>query len=255
MSGLISTRQEGAVLHVTLQRPEKRNALSRPLIAELAHVFTNWRDREDIALAVLTGAGDKAFASGGDLRELDGLRAEPDVHAFSAATRAALDTIRFFPVPVLGVLNGDALGGGAELAMACDMRIAFPHARIGFLQGQLNIATSWGGGNDLFDVLGPGRALFLLGTAEVLGAQKAMDLGLIEAVAPAGDEEQFIAATIARLAERKPQVMRAFKSLALRKRSGAGPEERASHESRHFTQTWLHDDHWAAVAAFMNRAR
>ena len=250
---LVTTRVDGAVLYVTLQRPEKRNALSRQLLAELANTFTTWRERDEITLAVLTGAGDKAFASGGDLKELDTLRTESEALAFSTATRAALDTIRHFPVPVVAVLNGDALGGGAELALACDIRIARAHARIGFLQGQLNIATSWGGGTDLFNVLSPGRALFLLCTAEVLSAQRALELGLLEAVAPVEDAEQFIDSTIARLAARKPQVMRAFKSLALMKRSGASSEEQAKQEGDQFARTWVHDDHWAAVAAFMNR--
>ncbi|MGB9116443.1 enoyl-CoA hydratase/isomerase family protein [Bradyrhizobium sp.] len=84
------------------------------------------------------------------------------------------------------MLNGDALGGGAELAMACDLRVAMPHARIGFLQAKLNIATAWGGGTDLFNIVGPSRAMRLLTTAEVLGAADARQLGLVDAVAPEG---------------------------------------------------------------------
>lgn len=253
MSSFVDARVEGAVLHVTLQRPDKRNALSRPLLGELAATFTAWRDNQELSLVVLSGAGDKAFASGGDLKELDALRTEAEALAFAATTRAALDTIRYFPVPVLAVLNGDALGGGAELALACDMRIARSHARIGFLQGQLNIATSWGGGTDLFNVLSPSCALQVLCTAEVFGAEAAKNIGLVEAVA-SGDEAEFVASFIARLSARKPQVMRAFKSLAVMRRSGADSAQKAEQEGSHFARTWIHDDHWAAVASFMNRA-
>ena len=116
MSELVATDFEDGVLHVTLLRPEKRNALSNALIAAIGATFTTWSERDDVSVAVLTGAGDKAFASGGDLKELESLREEADAVAFAARTRAALDTIRRFPVPVVAVLNGDAFGGGAELA-------------------------------------------------------------------------------------------------------------------------------------------
>ena len=242
------------MLTVTLRRPEKRNALSRPLIAELARAFTSWRDREDIAVAVLTGEGDKAFASGGDLKELSAVRTEADCLAFAGETRAALDTIRRFPVPVVAALNGDALGGGAELAVACDIRIAAPHARIGFLQGTLNISTAWGGGTDLFRLVGPARAMLLLSTAEALDANRALGLGLIDAVADAA--EPFAAAVagfVGRLAVRRPQVARAFKSLAVAHRYGAAAAEMAAIETRAFAQTWVHADHWAAVETVFNR--
>lgn len=251
--GLVTSSDEGSVLTVTLRRPEKRNALSRPLIAELARTFTQWRDREDIAVAVLTGEGVKAFASGGDLRELGAVRSEADALAFAEETRTALDTIRRFPVPVVAALNGDALGGGAELALACDLRFAASHARIGFLQGTLNISTAWGGGTDLFRLVGPARALLLLSTAEALDAPRALSLGLIDAAADGA--EPFAAALagfVARLA-RPPQVARAFKSLAVAHRYGAPAAEMAAIETRELVRTWVHADHWAAVEAVFNR--
>jgi enoyl-CoA hydratase len=248
------TSFEGGVLTATLQRPEKRNALSRPLLAQVAAVFEEWSSRDDVVLAVLTGAGDKAFASGGDLKELEALRSEDQAVAFAAETRAALDRIRRFPVPVVAVLNGDALGGGAELALACDLRIAAAHARIGFLQGRLNIATAWGGGTDLFQLVPPSRALHLLCTAEILPASRALEIGILDAVAPAdADPAEFIKAYIGRLSRQKPQVMRAFKALAIMHRFGARPDDKAASEGSRFAATWVHDDHWAAVAEMGRR--
>jgi enoyl-CoA hydratase len=253
---LVGASFEGGVLTVTLQRPEKRNALSRDLIGQIAATFERWSGRDDIVLAVLTGAGDKAFASGGDLKELKALRTEPDAVAFAAETRAALDTIRRFPVPVVAILNGDALGGGAELALACDLRIAAAHARIGFLQGRLNIATAWGGGTDLFQLVPPSRALKLLCTAEILSAQDALAIGLLDAVAPPdGDHAGFLASYLKPYAAQKPQVMRAFKALAIQHRFGAGPQEKAASEGARFAEAWVHPDHWAAVEAMETRAR
>lgn len=254
MSDLVTGTEENGVLTVTLRRPEKRNAMNRPLIAELARTFTRWGEREDVVVAVLTGAGDKAFASGGDVKELSILRDEAETLAFADETRAALDTIRRFPVPVVAALNGDALGGGAELALACDLRIAAAHARIGFLQGRLNIATAWGGGTDLLQLLGSARALSLLCTAEALDAPRALGLGLIDAVAPAAEGfGAFGASFVAHLAAQKPQVMRAFKSLAIAHRSGATAADMALVESRAFARTWVHADHWAAVDAMFAR--
>ena len=254
MTDLVTSGDAGGVLTVTLRRPEKRNALSRPLIAELARTFTGWRDRADIVVAVLIGEGGKAFASGGDLKELAAVRTEAESLAFAEDTRAALDTIRRFPVPVVAALNGDALGGGAELALACDIRFAAPHARIGFLQGTLAISTAWGGGTDLFRLVGPARALLLLATAEALGADRALGLGLIDAVAdPAEPFADALAAFVGRLAVRRPQVMRAFKALAIAHRDGAPAADMAAIETRAFAETWVHADHWEAVDTVFNR--
>ncbi len=248
MNNLVATRFSDGVLHVTLSRPEKRNALSDALIAAIGTTFAEWSAREDVSLAILTGSGDKAFASGGDLKELEALRGEPEARAFAARTRAAFDQIRRFPVPVIAVLNGDALGGGAELAMACDHRLALAHARIGFLQAKLNIATAWGGGTDLFTLVGPSRAVRILATAQIFPAVDAQRLGLVDAVAQAGDQANgFVQSYIDEMKQR-PQVMRAIKSLAIMHRFGGSTEERASREGACFAAAWVHDDHWSAVA-------
>jgi enoyl-CoA hydratase len=249
VSDLVATAFENGVLRVTLMRPEKRNALSDALIAEIGATFAHWSTREDVAIATLTGAGDKAFASGGDLKELESMRTEAEALAFAARTRRAFDQIRRFPVPVVAIVNGDALGGGAELSMACDQRIGLAHARIGFLQAKLNIAPAWGGGTDVFTLLGPSRALRLVSTAEILLAPEALRVGLFDTVAPAGDAaEEFISTYIAQMTQ-KPQVMRAIKSLAIMHRFGGTIEERAKSEGAGFANAWVHDDHWAAVAA------
>jgi enoyl-CoA hydratase/carnithine racemase len=149
---------------------------------------------------------------------------------------------------VVAVLNGDALGGGAELAMACDLRVAMAHARIGFLQAKLNIATAWGGGTDLFKIVGPSRALRLLATAEILSAEEAQRQGLVDAVAPEGPAAtDFVQSYVAQMTQ-PPQVMRAVKSLAIMHRFGGSAEERAAREGARFAAAWVHDDHWAAVA-------
>lgn len=250
MTGLVSTNFAEGVLTITLQRPESRNALNLALIAEIGATFLKWRDREDVVVAVLTGAGEKAFCAGGDLKELMAIRDEAAAADFATSTRAALDQIRRFPVPVVALVNGDALGGGAELSLACDIRIATANARIGFLQSSLGITTSWGGGSDLFRLLPASKAVHLLATAELMKADRAHEIGLFDTVAPAGDAgKAFVEAYIAKLAQRKPQVMRAIKALAIGHRFGASAAEQSATETAQFVTTWVHDDHWAAVAA------
>lgn len=252
---LVDTHLEGGILTVRLNRPDKRNALSTALGGAMAAAFTAFRDDDGVAIAVLTGAGDRAFASGGDLAELSAVRTLAAATAMSAQFRAAFDTVRTFPVPVIAALNGDALGGGAELALACDIRIAAPHARIGFLQGRLALSTAWGGGSDLIATVGMARALRLLGRAEILSASAAHAEGLIDAVgAPDQPFDGFVADYVAGFAARTPGVMRAFKALASASRSGAGRDAMNRIETDHFARNWVHDDHWAAVAASLGKA-
>lgn len=251
MSALLTTRFVDGVLWVTMTRAEKRNALSDALIAAIGDTFDEWRKFDGAALVVLTGAGDKAFASGGDLKELEAMRDEQEALAFAKRTRAVFDKIRAFPVPVVALLNGDALGGGAELCMACDLRIALAHARMGFLQAKLNIATAWGGGTDLFSLVGSARAIRILATAQIYNASEALAAGLVDAVAPSDGAEAFVSEYLAQM-KRPPQVMRAIKSLAVMRRFGGTPGERALQESQYFAAAWTHDDHWAAVAEMMS---
>jgi len=173
-------------MSVTIERADKRNALSRAILSEIQVAFSKHAADETIRMATLTGAGDKCFAAGGDLRDLQSVRTFEEARLMAEQAKQALDAIRNFPVPVVALLNGDALGGGAELAMACDFRLAAAHARIGFLQGRLNISSAWGGGIDLFQTLGRARALFLLGTCEMVDGDRALELGLIEAMADEG---------------------------------------------------------------------
>ena len=166
--------------------------------------------------------------------------------------KLALAAVRAFPVPVVAALNGDALGGGAELSMACDMRIAAPHARIGFIQGRLAISSAWGGGVDLMRLLGPSVALQLLTRSEVLDAPTARQIGLVNAV---GDDglpfEEAVADFLRPMQRQSPHVMRAFKALAMPLRI-EGRAVLDLIETEHFSTTWAHPDHDAAVAGILN---
>lgn len=230
------------VLFVTIRRAAKRNTLSRSALAGLQAAFDAHAADASLVGAVVTGEGDKAFAAGGDLHEFDAAR---DLEAAADLARTAsdaLDAVRRFPLPVIAAINGDALGGGAELAVACDLRIMAAHARIGFIQGKLAIPTGWGGGGDLRRILGGHAAFRLLIEARILDAGAALATGLVDEVAADGALAATLQAALARLRDRSPQVLRAFKAVT-RPPRGAGEAEI---EMNNFIECWLHADHWAA---------
>lgn len=251
---LLVTMRDG-LLEVEINRPEKRNALSRSVLAELQTIFRDHADIGALRLAVLKGAGDRSFAAGGDLADLASVKGADAAETMAREAKEALAAIRGFPVPVVAGLNGDALGGGAELAMACDMRVSANHARIGFIQGRLAISSAWGGGVDLMRLAGPALGLRLLTRSELVPAAEAQGMGLIDAVAEDGQSlDEAIAGFIAPMQKQAPQVMRAFKALAIELRCN-GRQVLDDIETRHFGQVWAHPDHDQAVTQLLNRKR
>jgi enoyl-CoA hydratase len=235
------------VLRLTINRPEKRNALSMDLLDELGSILSSNAANPDLKCAVITASGDRCFAAGGDLKELNAVRSREDAEAMSKRGRAALDAVRSFPLPVVAGLNGLALGGGAELAMACDLRVAAPNAEIGFLQGQLNVTTAWGGGIDLVATVGVQSALDLLITARRLSAQEALELGMINQLCePDQSLTECLSDFLRPYLQRSNQVLRGYKSLATAQKRSAH-ERLSAIEQQHFITTWIHADHWTAV--------
>lgn len=243
----------GPVLRLTINRPEKRNALSLALLDAIGETLAQHAGDAAIRCAVITAAGDRCFAAGGDLQELDAIRSEADTRAMSRRGRAALDRVRAFPVPVIAALNGHALGGGAELAVACDLRVAAPHAEMGFLQAQLAVTTAWGGGIDLALTIGDRAALRVLATSARLEASRAQDLGLVDWVCAPGQAldacvDQFLAPYL----ERTRDVLAGVKAVTTAERRRAHAAL-AQVEEDHFVRTWTHADHWSAVAQSLQK--
>lgn len=249
----LRTVVDRGVLRVVIDRAEKRNALSRAVLTEIGAVFAGHAADGDLRLAVLSGAGDRSFAAGGDLKDLQAVRGEAAAAEMASAAKAALMEIRRFPTPVIAALNGAALGGGAELAMACDMRIAVRHATVGFIQGRLAISTAWGGGVDLVRLLGPARALELLCRADVLEAPRAAALSLVNLCGEEGEDvEALIDRFTAPMMRQAPQVMRAFKAVSRTAHNAARAAD-DDLETALFAGTWAHPDHDAAVEQLFAR--
>lgn len=247
----LTVAEQAGVVSVTISRERKRNALSLEVLGEIRSVFASYARDPAIRAATVTGAGDKSFAAGGDLRELDSVRTAEDTGTMSNSARAALDAIRNFPVPVVAILNGTALGGGAELAMACDFRLATPNSSMGFIQGTLNITTAWGGGLDLIERIGSAPALRLLATAKILSAREALEIGVVDALTDASQPvEVSVANFMAPFLAGKPHVLRAMKALRLAAKSNV-LKGLAALETQHFIDCWIDDAHWEAADAVL----
>ena len=234
----IRSRIDDAVLTVTIDRPRQRNALSRDTLREIDDAFTRHTDSDTLKVAVLTGSGGQAFAAGGDLKEFSRITDRAQTEALFDIADRTLTAVRQFPLPTVALIDGVALGGGAELAMACDFRLATANSRIGYVHAALAITPGFGGGSDLIRRLGPDRALLHMLRAEPLPASEAQQWGLIDEVGEPGQTPEALRDRfIEPILQRPVQVIRTLKALTRSKQA----------EREGFIDCWLHDDHWAAL--------
>jgi methylglutaconyl-CoA hydratase len=181
----LTLEQDGPYRIVTLNRPERMNALSRALLHEIAAAFRALAEDRDARVVIVTGAGDKAFCAGADLKERQGMT-ENEVRLLLRLYRDAFGAIDRCPKPVVAAINGVALGGGFEVALACDLRVCAPGAVVGLPETSLAIIPGAGGTQRLSRLVGPGRAKELILMARKCSASEALAQGLVTAVAREG---------------------------------------------------------------------
>jgi enoyl-CoA hydratase/carnithine racemase len=178
--------KKGSIAYVTIDRPKVLNALNTPTWTDLHTAFEDVKKDASVRGVVLTGAGDKAFIAGADISELANVDAY-DAEESSRFGQGVLDLIENLGKPVIAAINGFALGGGCETAMACTIRIAVEHARFGQPEVKLGLLPGGGGTQRLPRLVGKGRALQLILTGETISAQEAYRIGLVNEVVPAAD--------------------------------------------------------------------
>ena len=178
--------KKGAIAYVTLNRPKVLNALNRRTWEDLQTAFADARKDSAIRGVILTGAGDKAFIAGADIGELSRVTA---VEAEQSSTfgQGVLNLIESLGKPVVAAINGFALGGGCETAMACSIRVATENAKFGQPEVKLGVLPGGGGTQRLPRLVGKGRALQLILSGEMISAQEAYRIGLVNEVVPAAD--------------------------------------------------------------------
>jgi enoyl-CoA hydratase/carnithine racemase len=178
--------KKGPIAYVTLNRPKVLNALNQRTWQDLKAAFEDARDDADVRGAILTGAGDKAFIAGADIGELAKVNAI-DAERSSTFGQGVLNLIENLGKPVVAAINGFALGGGCETAMACTIRLASESARFGQPEVKLGVPPGGGGTQRLPRLVGKGRALQLILSGEMISAQEAYRIGLVNEVVPAAD--------------------------------------------------------------------
>lgn len=169
---------EDGILTITINRPDKLNALNEETILELRAAFTTAKDVSNLKGIILTGSGEKAFVAGADISEFVGKNPE-QAKALAQRGHDIFNSIEAMPVPVIALVNGFALGGGCELSMACHLRIATPNAKFGQPEVNLGIIAGYGGTQRLIQYVGKARSLELHLTADMIDAEKALHYGLV----------------------------------------------------------------------------
>lgn len=249
--GGVSLDLHDKVAVITIDRPAVRNAIGFATVDELEQAIGDV-ESSDAAVVVLRGGGDRAFVSGGDLKELARIRSHEQAVAMAARNRAVLDRLAGLPIPVIAALNGHALGGGAEVAVAADIRIAAADITIGFTQVSLGIMPAWGGAERLCQLIGRSRAMLAVMSGNRYDAAAAERLGLVDLVVPREDFDAAWHALAIQIAASAPGASRAIKRVI----DAAAPavhDELAEVATETFAALWAAPAHWEAVEAMTQR--
>jgi enoyl-CoA hydratase len=244
--------RQGRVAIITINRPEKRNALNIKTREEGAALLDQLRTDDSVGVVVFTGAGDKAFIAGADIAEFAGRTAtmQRDVMT-SRSLFTAIDT---FPKPVIAMINGYCLGGGCELALACDIRIASENASFGQPEINLGIIPGGGGTQRLTRVVGEGKAMEMILTGEIIDARTAFSIGLVNHVVPA-DQLQAKTLEIAnRIADKSPLALQ-FAKEAVKLASRSNLDEGLRREVDLFALCFSTEDKDEGVSAFLEKRK
>src|SRR5260370_24206889 len=247
---LVERRERVAI--ITINRPEKRNALNIQTRAEGAAVLDELRADESVRVVVFTGAGDKAFIAGADIAEFaDRTAIEQREVMLERGLFNAIDT---FPKPVIAMVNGYCLGGGCELALACDIRIASAKASFGQPEINLGIIPGGGGTQRLTRLVGEGKAMELILTGAIIDAETALTLGLVNHVVPADQLETKTMEIANRIAEKSPIALRLAKE-AIKAASRSNLKEVLRREVDLFALCFSSADKDEGVKAFLEKRK
>jgi enoyl-CoA hydratase len=243
----------GAVRRITLNRPDKLNALNHATLTELHAAFETAGTDDAVRVVVLTGAGPKAFVAGADIAEMNGL-SPVQARDFSRHGQRLMSRIEQLGKPVLAMINGFALGGGLELAMACHLRIAADSAKLGQPEVNLGLIPGFGGTQRLLRLTGRGAALELCLLGTPIDAARAAQIGLVSRVVPADQLEAETQKWAELLAAAAPQALRGVLDAVLL--GGEAPLETGlDYETQAFALAFSTDDMKEGTGAFLARRK
>ncbi len=250
MEPAVLLEREGRVAILTINRPKKLNALNQE-VRDLSLQYLEEIENDDsVGVVVVTGAGDKSFIAGADISEFEG-RSPFDQREAMRFPRV-FDVMANFPKPVIAMINGFCLGGGCELSMSCDMRIASDRARIGQPEINLGLIPGGGGTQRLPRLVGMGQAMKIILTGEMLGAEEAHRIGLVDEVVPHEQLRERTLELAGKIAAKSPLTVRVAKE-AMRASERLNIEDGIVYERDLFCLCFSTEDKKEGVAAFLEK--
>ena len=247
---LLKEKLEGRVALLTVNRPDKMNALNGEVRCALIGALEELRKDDEVRVVVLTGAGEKAFIAGADIGEFKDARPAQQYEAMQSGN--IYSAMEEFPKPVIVMINGFCLGGGCELSMACDIRIASDRARIGQPEINLGLIPGGGGTQRLPRLVGEGRAMKMIYSGEMIGAEEAGRIGLVDEVVPAEQLRERTLEIARSIASKSPIALRAAKETILAARR-MPMDEGLKFERAWFSLLFSTQDMDEGVSAFLEK--
>jgi len=247
---LLETKDRISIL--TVNRPDKRNALNQPTRDEIVHALDTLRSSTDSRVLIVTGAGDKAFIAGADINEFEGRTSLTQRDAMKGLR--LFDAVEEFPKPVIAMINGFCLGGGLEVALACDLRFASENAKLGQPEINLGIIPGGGGTQRLTRLVGEGKSMELILTGDLIDAAHAKEIGLVNDVYAVNELRDRVYALAARIAEKSPIALRMAKE-AVKTAARTNLREGLSRETDLFCLTFGSQDKEEGVRAFLEKRK
>lgn len=212
MTDQIITRKDGAVARIVFNNPARHNAMSYEMWEATARAMETYATDDSVRVVVLSGAGGKAFVSGADISKFGAERAsEEGIAKYNAMTIRAYDAIHAFPKPTIAMIQGFCMGGGAAIAVCCDIRVATPSSRFGIPAAKLGLGYEYAGVKRLVDLVGPSFAKEIFYTARQFDAEEARMMGLVNRVVPDGEIETFVKGYAETIAGNAPLTIGAIK--------------------------------------------
>ncbi|MEM2148135.1 MAG: enoyl-CoA hydratase-related protein [Candidatus Bathyarchaeia archaeon] len=249
---IIYEKNEG-VATITLNRPEALNAFSEEVVNEVIRALEDVKADENIRVVVLTGAGEKAFSAGADIKAMKGMNALK-ARKLSQTGEKLCVALENLEKPVIAAINGYALGGGLEVAMACDLRIASENARMGQTEINIGLIPGWGGTQRLTRLIGMTKAKELVFTGKIIDAKTAEQLGLVNMVVPQDKFRETVQQFAVELAQKAPVAIKVAKAL-INKGAEASLDAALALESEGFGVVASSEDLQEGVSAFIEKRK
>lgn len=248
----VLTCERNGIFEIQLNRPEVRNAIDYDVITEFENILKYVKNNDSIKALVVTGAGRQVFCSGGDLSVFHQLTTQKDAYFMLSRMGDILYEWMMLPVPTFALLNGTAVGGGCELATACDFRIARKGAKVGFIQGKLAITTGWGGASMLFEKLPYDKAMGMLMSAKMITTEEAYSLGFVTKLVDEIHFKDEAYQYIEELITPNKDVLKAYKALKTVEWE-KDLKEKMKAEIKQCSYLWEKEEHIQAVQSFLQR--